>query len=112
MAATSQISGNTHENDNEELEHYASTSTYIKIWIGIIVLMVFEVIIALQPLDSLLKTVLILGSSFIMAAGEVGYFMHLLFEKQRKFILTTVFILPLVCLVPLVIIVIIIPFVL
>ena len=112
MAATSQMSGNMHEDQIETVDHYASTSTYVKVWIGLFILTAFEVIIASLPIDFYIKATLILVSSFFKAAAVVGFYMHLLFEKERKFITTAVFIVPLLCLVPMVIIVVVIPLVL
>ena len=64
----------------------ASTITFAKVWIVLLVLTAVEVFLAYEQLPKLIMLVSFLGLSIIKAAMIIAYFMHLKFERFGLFL--------------------------
>ena len=64
----------------------ASTMTFGKVWIVLLVLTAVEVFLAYEQLPTLIMLVSFLGLSIVKAAMIIAYFMHLKFEKFSLFL--------------------------
>ena len=64
----------------------ATTKTFGKVWIVLLVLTAVEVFLAYEQLPVLLMLVSFLGLSIIKAAMIIAYFMHLKFERFSLFL--------------------------
>ncbi len=71
----------------EQAEHIegASTITFAKVWIGLLVLTGVEVFLCYKQLPTLTMLTLLVGISVIKAALIIAYFMHLKFERFSLF---------------------------
>jgi len=72
----------------EEVEHIAgaTTGTFGKVWIVLLVLTGVEVFLAYKQLPILIMLVSFLGLSIVKAAMIIAYFMHLKFERFSLFL--------------------------
>src|SRR5437763_9888331 len=72
----------------EQVEHIegASTGTFGKIWIVLLVLTGIEVFLCYKQLPTVTMLVLLVGLSIIKAALIIAYFMHLKFERFSLFL--------------------------
>ena len=72
----------------EQAEHiqHATTGTFMKIWIALLVLTAIEVFFCYIQLATILMLTLLVGLSVIKAALIIGYFMHLKFERFSLFL--------------------------
>jgi cytochrome c oxidase subunit IV len=72
----------------EEVEHIegATTATFGKIWIVLLVLTGIEVFLCYKQLPTLTMLTLLVGLSVIKAALIIAYFMHLKFERFSLFL--------------------------
>jgi caa(3)-type oxidase subunit IV len=99
------------ESQNSSKEHGASVRTYIYVWVALLVLTVLE--LGASLMDSLLgaeiTTILILVFTLAKAALVAGFFMHLLYERRRNFLVLTIFILPVLIVVPMITLIILLP---
>ena len=95
-----------------ESSHQANAQTYVKVWVALLVLTLVEVLFSefQSVIGSELSAFLILLSSFIKASLVALYFMHLLWEKNRKFLIVTVFFLPLLIVIPFIFFLIVLPY--
>ena len=64
----------------------ASTMTFSKVWIVLLVLTGVEVFLAYEQLPTLIMLVSFMGLSIIKAAMIIAYFMHLKFERFSLFL--------------------------
>ena len=64
----------------------ASTVTFGKVWIVLLVLTAVEVFLAYEQLPVLIMLVSFLGLSIVKAAMIIAYFMHLKFERFSLFV--------------------------
>ena len=64
----------------------ASTLTFSKVWIVLLVLTAVEVFLAYEQLPTLIMLVSFLGLSVVKAAMIIAYFMHLKFERFSLFL--------------------------
>jgi cytochrome c oxidase subunit IV len=64
----------------------ATTKTFGKIWIVLLVLTGVEVLLAYEQLPTLIMLVSFLGLSIVKAAMIIAYFMHLKFERFSLFL--------------------------
>jgi cytochrome c oxidase subunit 4 len=64
----------------------ASTLTFSKVWIVLLVLTGVEVFLAYEQLPTLIMLVSFMGLSIIKAAMIIAYFMHLKFERFSLFL--------------------------
>lgn len=53
----------------------------VKVWIGLLVLTLIEVVLAYVQLSQGLMLTLLMGFSLVKAAMIMGYFMHLKFDR-------------------------------
>jgi len=67
-------------------ESTASTLTFSKVWIVLLVLTAVEVFLAYEQLPTLIMLVSFLGLSIVKAAMIIAYFMHLKFERFSLFL--------------------------
>jgi len=72
----------------EQVEHIdgASTLTFTKVWIVLVILTGFEVFLAYEQLPPLIMLTLLMGTSIVKAALIIAYFMHLKFERLSLFL--------------------------
>jgi cytochrome c oxidase subunit 4 len=72
----------------EEVEHIegATTGTFGKVWIALLVLTGIEVFLCYKQLPTLTMLTLLVGISVVKAALIIGYFMHLKFERFSLFL--------------------------
>jgi cytochrome c oxidase subunit 4 len=72
----------------EEVEHItgATTLTFAKVWIALLVLTGVEVFLAYEQLATLIMLTILVGLSIIKAALIIAYFMHLKFERLSLFL--------------------------
>ncbi len=72
----------------EEVEHItgATTMTFGKVWIALLVLTGIEVFLAYEQLPTLIMLTILVGLSIIKAALIIAYFMHLKFERLSLFL--------------------------
>ena len=72
----------------EEIEHIegATTVTFGKIWIVLLLLTGVEVFLCYKQLPTLTMLTLLVGLSVIKAALIIAYFMHLKFERLSLFL--------------------------
>src|SRR5215472_5177676 len=72
----------------EQVEHItgATTLTFGKIWIVLLVLTGVEVFLAYEQLPTLPMLTILVGLSVIKAALIIAYFMHLKFERLSLFL--------------------------
>ena len=72
----------------EQTEHiqHATTGTFSKIWIALLVLTAIEVYLCYIQLATILMLTLLVGLSVIKAALIIAYFMHLKFERFSLFL--------------------------
>ena len=71
--------------ENPAEVHGASTVTFGKVWIVLLVLTAVEVFLAYEQLPTLIMLISFLGLSIIKAAMIIAYFMHLKFERFSLF---------------------------
>ena len=64
----------------------ASTITFAKVWIVLLVLTAVEVFLAYEQLPTLIMLTSFLGLSIVKAAMIIAYFMHLKFERFSLFL--------------------------
>ena len=65
----------------------ATTKTFSKVWIVLLVLTGVEVFLAYEQLPVLIMLVSFMGLSIIKAAMIIAYFMHLKFERFSLFLI-------------------------
>src|SRR5499427_8218917 len=72
----------------EAVEHVegASTITFAKVWIVLLVMTGIEIFLAYEQLPTLIMLTILVGLSVIKAALIIAYFMHLKFEKLSLFL--------------------------
>ncbi len=72
----------------EEVKHTtgATTITFAKVWIVLLVLTGVEVFLAYEQLPTLIMLTILVGLSIIKAALIIAYFMHLKFERLSLFL--------------------------
>src|SRR5262244_921669 len=72
----------------ETAEHMAgaSTGTFAKIWIILLVLTGVEIFLAYEQLPTMIMLTILVGLSVIKAALIIAYFMHLKFERLSLFL--------------------------
>ncbi len=72
----------------EEVEHItgATTMTFAKVWISLLVLTAIEVFLAYEQFPTLIMLTALVGLSIIKAALIIAYFMHLKFERLSLFL--------------------------
>ena len=72
----------------EEVEHItgASTMTFSKVWIVLLVLTGVEVFLAYEQLPTMIMLTILMGLSIVKAALIIAYFMHLKFERLSLFL--------------------------
>src|ERR1041385_3897155 len=71
----------------EEMEHHgATTGTFAKVWVTLLVLTGVEVFLAYEQVPLLIMLTALLGLSVIKAALIIAYFMHLKFERLSLFL--------------------------
>ena len=72
----------------EEVEHItgATTMTFAKVWIVLLVLTAVEVFLAYEQVPTLIMLTILVGLSVIKAALIIAYFMHLKFERLSLFL--------------------------
>jgi cytochrome c oxidase subunit 4 len=72
----------------EQVEHIhgATTGTFSKIWVALLVLTAIEVYFCYIQLATVLMLTLLVGLSVIKAALIIAYFMHLKFERFSLFL--------------------------
>jgi cytochrome c oxidase subunit 4 len=72
----------------EEIEHieHATTGTFSKVWIALLVLTGIEVFLCYKQLPTLTMLTALVGISVIKAALIIAYFMHLKFERFSLFL--------------------------
>src|SRR5258707_15007054 len=72
---------------SEEVEHIgATTGTFAKVWVVLLVLTGIEVFLAYEQVNLLLMLTILVGLSVIKAALIIAYFMHLKFERLSLFL--------------------------
>jgi cytochrome c oxidase subunit IV len=74
-----------HTEQSEHIEG-ATTATFGKIWIVLLVLTGIEVFLCYKQLPTLTMLTLLVGLSVIKAALIIAYFMHLKFERFSLFL--------------------------
>ena len=72
----------------EQVEHIegASTMTFGKVWIALLVLTGVEVFLCYEQFPTLIMLTLLVGLSVIKAVLIIAYFMHLKFERLSLFL--------------------------
>jgi cytochrome c oxidase subunit IV len=72
----------------EEVEHItgATTATFAKVWIALLVLTAVEVFLAYEQVPTLIMLTVLVGLSVIKAALIIAWFMHLKFERLSLFL--------------------------
>jgi cytochrome c oxidase subunit 4 len=72
----------------EEVEHVATatTMTFAKVWIVLLVLTGAEIFLAYEQVPVLIMLTVLVGLSVIKAALIIAYFMHLKFERFSLFL--------------------------
>ena len=71
----------------EEVAHVgATTATFAKVWIALLVITLGEVFLAYEQVPLLIMLTALLGLSVIKAALIIAYFMHLKFERFSLFL--------------------------
>ena len=71
----------------EVIEHAgATTLTFAKVWIALLVLTGVEVFLAYEQVPTLIMLTILLGLSIVKAALIIAYFMHLKFERLSLFL--------------------------
>jgi cytochrome c oxidase subunit 4 len=72
----------------EEVEHIqgATTGTFAKVWVALLVLTAVEVFLCYKQLPTITMLTLLVGLSVIKAALIIAYFMHLKFERFSLFL--------------------------
>ena len=73
---------------NQEIEQVAgaTTVTFAKVWIALLVLTAVEVVLAYEQVPTLIMLTAFLGLSIVKAALIIAYFMHLKFERLSLFL--------------------------
>jgi len=75
----------THTETVEHIEG-ASTATFGKVWIVLLVLTAAEVVLAYEQVPTMIMLTILVGLSVIKAALIIAYFMHMKFEKLSLFL--------------------------
>ncbi|HEY1343263.1 MAG TPA: cytochrome C oxidase subunit IV family protein [Bryobacteraceae bacterium] len=72
----------------EEVEHMtgATTMTFAKVWVTLLILTGAEVFLAYEQVPTLIMLTILVGLSIIKAALIIAYFMHLKFERLSLFL--------------------------
>ena len=72
----------------EQVEHIdgATTLTFAKVWIALLVLTGIEVFLCYEQLQTMIMLTALVGLSVIKAALIIAYFMHLKFERLSLFL--------------------------
>ena len=72
----------------EEVEHIggATTGSFVKVWIALLVMTGIEVFLAYEQVPTLIMLTALVGLSVVKAALIIAYFMHLKFEKFSLFL--------------------------
>ena len=72
----------------EEVEHIsgATTMTFAKVWITLLILTGVEVLLAYEQLPTMIMLTILVGLSIIKAALIIAYFMQLKFERLSLFL--------------------------
>ena len=72
---------------NEQVEHIgATTVTFAKVWVALLVLTGIEVLLAYEQLPTLIMLTVFVGLSVIKAVLIIAYFMHMKFERLSLFL--------------------------
>src|SRR5882672_9011894 len=72
---------------NEEVQHVgATTMTFAKVWIVLLVLTGAEVLLAYEQVPTTIMLTILVGLSVIKAALIIAYFMHMKFERFSLFL--------------------------
>ena len=64
----------------------ATTMTFSKVWVTLLVLTGVEVFLAYEQVPTLIMLTILVGLSVIKAALIIAYFMHLKFERLSLFL--------------------------
>ncbi|MHA1984760.1 MAG: cytochrome C oxidase subunit IV family protein [Candidatus Hodarchaeales archaeon] len=84
-------------------EHSSDARTYIYVWVALLVLTVLELAASVMDfLGAELSTIVILAFTLAKAILVAGFFMHLFYEKRKKFLVLTVFIVPMLIVIPII----------
>ena len=72
----------------EQVEHIdgATTVTFAKVWIALLVLTGIEVFLCYEQLQTMIMLTALVGLSVVKAALIIAYFMHLKFERLSLFL--------------------------
>ena len=72
----------------EQVEHIdgATTLTFAKVWIALLVLTGIEVFLCYEQLQTMIMLTALVGLSVVKAALIIAYFMHLKFERLSLFL--------------------------
>jgi len=69
----------------ETHEHVVGIPTFIKVWVGLLILTGIEVLLAYLQVPTMIMLTALVGLSVIKAAMIIAYFMHLKFERFSLF---------------------------
>jgi cytochrome c oxidase subunit 4 len=74
--------------ETEVVEHMtgATTMTFAKVWIALLILTGAEVFLAYEQVPTMIMLTILVGLSIIKAALIIAYFMHLKFERLSLFL--------------------------
>jgi cytochrome c oxidase subunit 4 len=74
--------------ETEIVEHMtgATTMTFAKVWIALLILTGAEVFLAYEQVPTMIMLTILVGLSIIKAALIIAYFMHLKFERLSLFL--------------------------
>ena len=75
-----------HAEQVEHLGETATTVTFAKVWVSLLVLTGIEVFLAYEQVPTLIMLTILVGLSIIKAALIIAYFMHLKFERLSLFL--------------------------
>ena len=64
----------------------ATTTTFAKVWVTLLVLTGVEVFLAYEQVPAVIMLTALLGLSIVKAALIIAYFMHLKFERLSLFL--------------------------
>src|SRR5437764_9061106 len=71
----------------EQMEHHgATTGTFAKVWVTLLVLTAVEVFLAYEQVPMMIMLTALIGLSIVKAALIIAYFMHLKFERLSLFL--------------------------
>lgn len=83
LAPASEVAATHHEHVevHEEVHFEGTNKLFVKIWLGLVVLTVIEILLAYKTMPIHFMLTVLLGLSIIKAAMIIAYFMHLKFER-------------------------------